>query len=190
MAVGVKYVGYHTLLTSALTIAELLILYAYALGLLDTRSKFFSFLQCYILSPIVSCLANVTGRLELRGWMLIFFIVHGIAQVVGHVTSTLVKTQQTELRAAQEQAIAEKQEGQQRSIVARDMMLSVTNQRSPGAKDADNESDAIATTVTHGDITVAHFIATYLPQRNLYHERSLKLLAVVRSSALANEKRG
>ncbi|KAI9922613.1 hypothetical protein PsorP6_000402 [Peronosclerospora sorghi] len=88
MVVGFKFVGYHTFLTSAITIAELIILYAYALGLLYTLSKFFSFLQCYILSPIVSCLAKVTGRLQLRGWMLIF-IVHGIAQLVGHVTSTL-----------------------------------------------------------------------------------------------------
>ncbi|KAI9907085.1 hypothetical protein PsorP6_002865 [Peronosclerospora sorghi] len=175
LAAGVKYVGYHTLLTSALTIAELIILYAYALGLLYTRSKFFSFLQCYILSPIVSCLVNVTGRLQLRGWMLIF-IVHGIAQVVGHVTSTLVKTQQAELRAAQ-QAIAEKQEGQQR-IVARHRPDALLDQLSPAAKDADNESDEIATKLTHGEINVAQFIATYLPQRNLYHERSLKLAVV------------
>ncbi|KAI9922612.1 hypothetical protein PsorP6_000401 [Peronosclerospora sorghi] len=88
----------------------------------------------------------------------------------------LVKTQQAELRAAQ-QAVAEKQARQQR-IVARHRPDALLDQLSAAAKDADNESDEIASKFTHGEINVAQFIATYLPQRNLYHERSLKLAVV------------
>ncbi|KAK1932499.1 Vacuolar protein sorting-associated protein 37A [Phytophthora citrophthora] len=78
----------------------------------------------------------------------------------------VVEAQRTELRAAQ-QALAEKQARQQRIVAL-----------SAAAKDVDNESDEIATQFAHGDIDVTQFISTYLPQRNLYHERTLKLARV------------
>ncbi|RLN46349.1 hypothetical protein BBJ29_006591 [Phytophthora kernoviae] len=88
----------------------------------------------------------------------------------------LVEQQRSELRAAQE-ALAEKQAQQQR-IAARHRPDALLEQLSAAAKDLDNETDEIATQFAHGDIDVAQFIATYLPQRNLYHERTLKLARV------------
>eukprot|EP00644_Phytophthora_capsici_P012530 jgi/Phyca11/506886/fgenesh2_kg.PHYCAscaffold_23_\ len=88
----------------------------------------------------------------------------------------VVELQRTELRAAQ-QALAEKQARQQR-IVARHRPDALLEQLSVAAKNVDNESDEIATQFAHGDIDVTQFIATYLPQRNLYHERTLKLARV------------
>ncbi|GMF64845.1 unnamed protein product [Phytophthora lilii] len=85
----------------------------------------------------------------------------------------VVEAQRAELRAAQ-QALAEKQARQQR-IVAVHALL---EQLSAAAKDVDNETDEIATQFAHGDIDVTQFISTYLPQRNLYHERTLKLARV------------
>ncbi|EEY53552.1 uncharacterized protein PITG_07232 [Phytophthora infestans T30-4] len=88
----------------------------------------------------------------------------------------VVEAQRVELRAAQ-QALAEKQARQQR-IVARHRPDALLEQLSAATKDVDNESDEIATQFAHGDIDVAQFISTYLPQRNLYHERTLKLARV------------
>ncbi|POM58435.1 Hypothetical protein PHPALM_36916 [Phytophthora palmivora] len=88
----------------------------------------------------------------------------------------VVEAQRTELRAAQ-QALAEKQARQQR-IVARHRPDALLEQLSAAAKDVDNESDEIAMQFSHGDIDVAQFISSYLPQRNLYHERTLKLARV------------
>ncbi|KAF1777209.1 Modifier of rudimentary, Modr [Phytophthora cactorum] len=88
----------------------------------------------------------------------------------------VVEAQRVELRAAQ-QALAEKQARQQR-IVARHRPDALLEQLSAAAKDVDNESDEIATQFAHGEIDVAQFISTYLPQRNLYHERTLKLARV------------
>ncbi|KAE8895277.1 hypothetical protein PF005_g4647 [Phytophthora fragariae] len=88
----------------------------------------------------------------------------------------VVEAQQAELRAAQ-QSLAEKQARQQR-IVARHRPDALLEQLSAAAKDVDNETDEIATQFAHGDIDVAQFISTYLPQRNLYHERTLKLARV------------
>ncbi|ETL82888.1 hypothetical protein, variant 5 [Phytophthora nicotianae] len=88
----------------------------------------------------------------------------------------VVEAQRVELRAAQ-QTLAEKQARQQR-IVARHRPDALLEQLAAAAKDVDNESDEIATQFAHGDIDVAQFISTYLPQRNLYHERSLKLARV------------
>uniref|UniRef100_H3GL64 VPS37 C-terminal domain-containing protein n=1 Tax=Phytophthora ramorum TaxID=164328 RepID=H3GL64_PHYRM len=77
-----------------------------------------------------------------------------------------VETQRAELRVAQ-QALAEKQARQQRIVAL-----------STAAKDVDNETDEVATQFSHGDMDVAQFISTYLPRRNLYHERTLKLARV------------
>ncbi|KAG6961795.1 hypothetical protein JG688_00008917 [Phytophthora aleatoria] len=88
----------------------------------------------------------------------------------------VVEAQRVELRAAQ-QALAEKQARQQR-IVARHRPDALLEQLSAAAKDVDNESDEIATQFAHGEMDVAQFISTYLPQRNLYHERTLKLARV------------
>ncbi|KAG7382583.1 hypothetical protein PHYPSEUDO_004724 [Phytophthora pseudosyringae] len=77
----------------------------------------------------------------------------------------VVETQRAELRAAQ-QALAEKQARQQR-LVARHRPDALLEQLSAAAKDVDNESDEIASQFAHGDIDVARFISTYLPQRNL-----------------------
>ncbi|KAL3667407.1 hypothetical protein V7S43_007633 [Phytophthora oleae] len=88
----------------------------------------------------------------------------------------VVEAQRTELRAAQ-QALAEKQARQQR-IIARHRPDALLEQLSAAAKDVDNESDEIATQFAHGDIDVTQFISTYLSQRNLYHERTLKLARV------------
>lgn len=111
----------------------------------------------------------------------------------------VVEAQRAELRAAQ-QALAEKQAKQQRIVAVRTAhQLTVSPHRvltsydivaqrhrpdalleqlSAAAKDVDNETDEIATQFAHGDIDVAQFISTYLPQRNLYHERTLKLARV------------
>ncbi|KAH7492219.1 hypothetical protein PRIC1_002309 [Phytophthora ramorum] len=87
-----------------------------------------------------------------------------------------VETQRAELRVAQ-QALAEKQARQQR-IVARHRPDALLEQLSTAAKDVDNETDEVATQFSHGDMDVAQFISTYLPRRNLYHERTLKLARV------------
>ncbi|CEG36909.1 Uncharacterized conserved protein [Plasmopara halstedii] len=87
-----------------------------------------------------------------------------------------IELQRAELRAAQ-QMLAEKQARQQR-IAARHRPDALLEQLSLAAKSVDNESDEIAMQFTHGDIDVAHFLSAFLPQRNLYHERTLKLARV------------
>ncbi|KAG3160568.1 hypothetical protein PI126_g6838 [Phytophthora idaei] len=92
----------------------------------------------------------------------------GIAKTtLGYETELLelqevVEAQRVELRAAQ-QALAEKQARQQR-IVARHRPDALLEQLSAAAKDVDNESDEIATQFAHGEMDVAQFISTYLPQ--------------------------
>lgn len=53
------------------------------------------------------------------------------------------------------------------------------DQLSAATKDADTTSDDFASQFVHGDIDVTQFLSEYLPQRNLYHERSIKLTRVL-----------
>ncbi|TDH72997.1 hypothetical protein CCR75_009577 [Bremia lactucae] len=64
--------------------AEVISLYAYALGLLYALTKLFSLLQRFVLAPIVSNLNKVTTGLKLRSWMIII-IVHFVVQLVGRI---------------------------------------------------------------------------------------------------------
>ncbi|KAJ0395494.1 hypothetical protein P43SY_002466 [Pythium insidiosum] len=77
------------------------------------------------------------------------------------------------LRTSQ-QALAEKQMRQQR-VVARHRPDALLEQLSAAAQDVDSTSDDIAHKFTHGEIDFQTFIAEYLPQRTLYHERTIKL---------------
>ncbi|KAL4138620.1 hypothetical protein PRIC2_002125 [Phytophthora ramorum] len=88
------YMGYGKLLSDDKTasslvtmVAEVAILYAYALGLLYALTHLFSVLQRFVVSPIVSILDNVTDRLKLRRWMVII-IIHGAVQLLGHINSS------------------------------------------------------------------------------------------------------
>ncbi|CAH0493954.1 unnamed protein product [Peronospora farinosa] len=97
MTAGAGYFGYGKLLSGeqsmekvivlATMVAEFMILYAYALGLLYAVVKFFSLLQRFVVSPVVSTLNNVTDRLKLRSWMLIIAI-HGTTQLLGQIASS------------------------------------------------------------------------------------------------------
>ena len=69
------------------TVAEFVILYAYALGLLYALTTLFSLLQRFVVLPLVSVVGNVTDRLKLRSWMLVVTI-HATAQLLGHFTSS------------------------------------------------------------------------------------------------------
>ncbi|CAH0516444.1 unnamed protein product [Peronospora belbahrii] len=89
---------------------------------------------------------------------------------------TLVEAQRTKLRAAH-QALAEKRVRQQH-IAARHRPDALLAQLSTAIKDVENETDDIATQFANGDINVMQFISTYLPRRNVYHERTLKLMRV------------
>ncbi|RLN84701.1 hypothetical protein BBJ28_00026826, partial [Nothophytophthora sp. Chile5] len=60
----------------------------------------------------------------------------------------------------------------------RELQDALLEQLSAAAKDVDNATDDVASQFAHGEIDVAQFIATYLPQRSLYHERTLKLARV------------
>ncbi|RLN65550.1 hypothetical protein BBP00_00002777 [Phytophthora kernoviae] len=68
-------------------IAELIVLYSYALGLVYAFTKLFSLLQRFIVSPVVSVLDNVTDRLKLQRWMIIA-IIHGVVQLLGYIRSS------------------------------------------------------------------------------------------------------
>ncbi|CAI5732446.1 unnamed protein product [Peronospora destructor] len=85
---------------------------------------------------------------------------------------TVVEAQRKRLRDAQ-QALAEKQARQQ-CIVARYRPDALLEQLSVAVKNVENETDEVATQFVHGDINVVQFLSTYLPRRNLYHERTLK----------------
>ncbi|EGZ26097.1 hypothetical protein PHYSODRAFT_483500 [Phytophthora sojae] len=69
------------------TTTAVIILYAYALGLLYAITKLFSLLQRFIVSPIVSVLESVTDRVNLRRWMIIA-IIHGLAQLLGQLNGS------------------------------------------------------------------------------------------------------
>ncbi|KAE9356965.1 hypothetical protein PF008_g3380 [Phytophthora fragariae] len=91
LSAAAGYFGYSKFLSStdnliapATTVAEVIILYAYALGLLYAVTKLFSLLQRFIVSPIVSVLDNVTDRANLRRWMIVA-IIHGVAQLFGQL---------------------------------------------------------------------------------------------------------
>ncbi|KAK1932501.1 putative GPI inositol-deacylase C [Phytophthora citrophthora] len=73
-----------SLVVPATIIVEFSILYAYALGLLYALTKFFSLLQRFVVSLIVSVLNNVTEQLKLRSWMIII-IIHVAVQILGHI---------------------------------------------------------------------------------------------------------
>ncbi|OWZ10339.1 GPI inositol-deacylase [Phytophthora megakarya] len=68
------------------TTTVIIILYAYALGLLYALTKLFSALQRFVVSPIVSFLNNVTDRFNVHRWVIIA-IIHGAAQVLGQIMS-------------------------------------------------------------------------------------------------------
>ncbi|CAI5722901.1 unnamed protein product [Peronospora destructor] len=97
MTAGAGYIGYGKLLSGEQTteglivpatmVAEFMILYAYVLGLLYAVVKFFSLLQRFAVSPVVSTLYHVTDRLKLRSWMLIIAI-HVTTQLLGHIASS------------------------------------------------------------------------------------------------------
>uniref|UniRef100_A0AAV1VDW1 VPS37 C-terminal domain-containing protein n=1 Tax=Peronospora matthiolae TaxID=2874970 RepID=A0AAV1VDW1_9STRA len=88
----------------------------------------------------------------------------------------VVATQRTELHAAQ-QALAEKQARRQR-IMARHRPDALLEQLAAATKAMDNTTDELASQFVQGDMDVARFLATYMPQRNVYHERTLKLAHV------------
>ncbi|CAI5733191.1 unnamed protein product [Hyaloperonospora brassicae] len=88
----------------------------------------------------------------------------------------VVAAQRTELRAAQ-QALAEIQARQQR-IIARHRPDALLEQLAAATKHADNTTDELATQFVQGDVDFARFLATYMPQRSVYHERTLKLAQV------------
>ncbi|KAG7382584.1 GPI inositol-deacylase [Phytophthora pseudosyringae] len=75
-----------SLIAPATMAAEVVILYAYALGLLYALTKLFSLLQRFAVSPIVTVLNNVTDGLNLRRWMVIA-IIHVVVQVLGQIRS-------------------------------------------------------------------------------------------------------
>ncbi|GLD92752.1 hypothetical protein PINS_up001331 [Pythium insidiosum] len=81
------------------------------------------------------------------------------------------------LRVSQ-QALAEKQMRQQR-VVSRHRPDALLEQLSTAAQEVDSTSDDIAHKFTHGEIDFQTFIAEYLPQRTLYHERTIKLSKVM-----------
>ncbi|CAH0493955.1 unnamed protein product [Peronospora farinosa] len=85
---------------------------------------------------------------------------------------TVIEAQRTKLRDAQ-QMLADKQARQQR-IVTRHRPDALLEQLSVAIKDVENETDEVATQFIHGDINVVQFLSTYVPRRNLYHERTLK----------------
>ncbi|KAJ8577578.1 hypothetical protein ON010_g1627 [Phytophthora cinnamomi] len=93
-AAAAGYFGYSKFLSDtdslmglATTMAEIVILYVYALGLLYAVTMLFSLVQRFIVSPIVSVLDNVIGRLNLRRWMIVAFL-HGAAQLLGQVSES------------------------------------------------------------------------------------------------------
>ncbi|TDH73127.1 hypothetical protein CCR75_004001 [Bremia lactucae] len=90
----------------------------------------------------------------------------------------VVEARRLKLQAAQ-QALAVKQ-ARQRRIVARHRPDALLEQLSAAAKNVDNESDEIAMQFAHGDLDVAQFLSAFLPKRNLYHTRTLKLARVLK----------
>lgn len=132
------------------------------------------------LEKFVSELASVTDFTQLRDEILHSNM--GTAmKTLGYETELrdlqkAVELQRTELQAAQ-QVLAEKQARQQR-IAARHRPDALLEQLSAAAKSLDTESDEIAMQFTQGDIDVVQFLSTFLTQRNLYHERTLKLACV------------
>ncbi|ETL82884.1 hypothetical protein F441_17690 [Phytophthora nicotianae CJ01A1] len=95
-AAAAGYFGYGQLLSSgqdadsltafATMAGEILILYAYALGLLYALTQLFSLLQRFVVSPVVSLVGNITDQLKLRRWMIIAFI-HAVVQILGQIKS-------------------------------------------------------------------------------------------------------
>lgn len=53
------------------------------------------------------------------------------------------------------------------------------DQLSSATKESDAASDDVAHQFVHGEIDVAQFLAQYLPERNRYHERTIKLTRVL-----------
>lgn len=79
---------------------------------------------------------------------------------------------------ASQTALAEKQARQHR-IIARHRPDALLEQLSAATKAIDETSDELAHQFTHGNISFQQFTSEYLPQRTLYHERTLKLNRVV-----------
>ncbi|GAB9462904.1 hypothetical protein Gpo141_00000385 [Globisporangium polare] len=84
-----------------------------------------------------------------------------------------VQTLRSSLREAQE-LLAQKQSRQSR-VLARHRPDALLDQLSTATKELDATSDDLALQFAHGEVDVAQFSAQYLPQRVLYHERTIKL---------------
>ncbi|KAF1329123.1 hypothetical protein FI667_g6240, partial [Globisporangium splendens] len=84
-----------------------------------------------------------------------------------------VQTLRSSLRDAQE-SLAQKQARQNR-VLARHRPDALLDQLSAATKELDASSDDLALQFAHGEMDVAQFSAQYLPQRALYHERTIKL---------------
>ncbi|RLN59572.1 hypothetical protein BBJ28_00000639, partial [Nothophytophthora sp. Chile5] len=74
------------LTASATTIAELTVLYLYALGLLYAFTMLLSVVQRFVLSPILSFLDGRTDGLRFRRWLFVGFV-HAVVLVLGHIES-------------------------------------------------------------------------------------------------------
>ncbi|TMW66244.1 hypothetical protein Poli38472_004009 [Pythium oligandrum] len=77
------------------------------------------------------------------------------------------------LRVTQE-SLAEKQMRQQR-VVARHRPDALLEQLTAATHAIDSSSDDLAHQFTHGEVDFSTFISEYLPQRTLYHQRTIKL---------------
>uniref|UniRef100_K3X272 VPS37 C-terminal domain-containing protein n=1 Tax=Globisporangium ultimum (strain ATCC 200006 / CBS 805.95 / DAOM BR144) TaxID=431595 RepID=K3X272_GLOUD len=84
-----------------------------------------------------------------------------------------VQALRSSLRDAQE-SLAQKQARQSR-VLARHRPDALLDQLSAATKELDASSDDLALQFAHGEMDVAQFSAQYLPQRALYHERTIKL---------------
>ncbi|CEG37547.1 gpi inositol-deacylase [Plasmopara halstedii] len=73
---------------AATTVVEIVLLYAYAIGLLYVLTKFMLLLQHCIIVPVVSKLSNITDRFKVRRWMIIS-IIHLVVQLVGQLILSL-----------------------------------------------------------------------------------------------------
>ncbi|KAG7396015.1 GPI inositol-deacylase [Phytophthora boehmeriae] len=74
-----------------MAIAQLVVLYSYALGLLYAFMKLFSLLQRFIVSPVVVVLVKATDRLKLQRWIIIG-IIHGVVQLLGYIQSSSMES--------------------------------------------------------------------------------------------------
>ena len=63
-------------------------------------------------------------------------------------------------------------------LIQRHRPDALLEQLAAATKAMDNTTDELASQFVQGDMDVARFLATYMPQRNVYHERTLKLAHV------------